>query len=209
MSRTLKLQPSPVVGAIGSSPMSSSSAPVRSMESKHKSLVILRCKLVIVGILSILASFQSHWFLMCCKAMLVWARLLSHKFSKAVAPPTPRTIWWFNNKISVLFVCNPNSRSSLSSLSLSQTIGAEFCVKQVPIPESNAVVELYIYDCAGQSIFNQIEMNAKFVSLHPFLSTSTTTSPFLFHLSLSLYLPLHRLLYLQLYLKLSILVTII
>ena len=36
-------------------------------------------------------------------------------------------------------------------------------MKQVPIPDSNAIVELYIYDCAGQSIFNQLEMNSKYV----------------------------------------------
>jgi hypothetical protein len=35
----------------------------------------------------------------------------------------------------------------------------------VPIPDTNAIVELFIYDCAGQSIFNQIEMNAKYVSI--------------------------------------------
>jgi hypothetical protein len=48
---------------------------------------------------------------------------------------------------------------------LAQTIGVEFIVKQVPIPDTNAIVELFIYDCAGQSIFNQIEMNAKYVSI--------------------------------------------
>ena len=42
------------------------------------------------------------------------------------------------------------------------TVGAEFCVKQVPIPDTNVVVELYIFDCAGQSIFNQVEMNNKY-----------------------------------------------
>ena len=34
-----------------------------------------------------------------------------------------------------------------------------FCVKQVPIEHEHAVVELYLFDCAGQSIFNQIEAN--------------------------------------------------
>jgi hypothetical protein len=43
-----------------------------------------------------------------------------------------------------------------------QTVGAEFCVKQVPIPNTNIIVELYIYDCAGQSIFNQLGMNSKY-----------------------------------------------
>ena len=45
-----------------------------------------------------------------------------------------------------------------------KTIGAEFCIKQVPIPDTNVVVELFIYDCAGQSIFNQLDMNSKYVS---------------------------------------------
>jgi GTPase SAR1 family protein len=35
-------------------------------------------------------------------------------------------------------------------------------VKQVPIPDTNIVVELFIYDCAGQSIFNQLEMTSKY-----------------------------------------------
>lgn len=48
--------------------------------------------------------------------------------------------------------------------SFSQTIGADFSVKQVPIPDTNYVVELFLYDCAGQSIFNQLDMNAKYVS---------------------------------------------
>jgi hypothetical protein len=34
----------------------------------------------------------------------------------------------------------------------------------VTIPDTNVVVELYIYDCAGQSIFNQLDLNAKYVS---------------------------------------------
>ena len=41
-------------------------------------------------------------------------------------------------------------------------MGAEFCVKQVSIPETNVVVELSIFDCAGQSMFNQLEMNARY-----------------------------------------------
>uniref|UniRef100_K3WSL6 Uncharacterized protein n=1 Tax=Globisporangium ultimum (strain ATCC 200006 / CBS 805.95 / DAOM BR144) TaxID=431595 RepID=K3WSL6_GLOUD len=37
------------------------------------------------------------------------------------------------------------------------TSGVELCVKSIPIPETNVVVELYLFDCAGQSIFNQLE----------------------------------------------------
>lgn len=32
----------------------------------------------------------------------------------------------------------------------------------MPIPDSNIVVELYIFDCAGQSMFNQLGMNAMY-----------------------------------------------
>ena len=33
---------------------------------------------------------------------------------------------------------------------------------QVQIPETNASVELFLFDCAGQSIFNQKELSAKY-----------------------------------------------
>lgn len=54
---------------------------------------------------------------------------------------------------------------------LIQTIGAEFNVKQVSIPNTNVVVELFLYDCAGQSIFNQLDLNTKYV--RPSLAVST------------------------------------
>lgn len=38
-----------------------------------------------------------------------------------------------------------------------QTSGVDLCIKSIPIPDSNVVVELYLFDCAGQSIFNQRE----------------------------------------------------
>lgn len=51
------------------------------------------------------------------------------------------------------------------------TVGAELSVKQVPIPNTSTVVELFLFDCAGQSVFNQVEMNAKYVSeAYPALS---------------------------------------
>ena len=37
------------------------------------------------------------------------------------------------------------------------TSWVDFCVKLVKIPNTNARVEMYIMDCAGQSIFNQVE----------------------------------------------------
>ena len=90
---------------------------VRSMESKHVSLSVLRCKLVIVG---------DPW---------VGKSALTQVFS---------------------------SGGSTYPKNYLMTVGAEFTVKQVPIPDTNVVVELYIFDCAGQSIFNQVEMNNKY-----------------------------------------------
>lgn len=37
------------------------------------------------------------------------------------------------------------------------TSDVELSVKSIAIPETNAVVELFLFDCAGQSIFNQRE----------------------------------------------------
>lgn len=90
---------------------------LRTMESNHKPLVILRCKLVIVG------------------DACVGKTALSQVFQTG-GKNYPK--------------------------SYMMTIGAEFGVKQIPIENSNAIVELYMFDCAGQSIFNQIEMNAKY-----------------------------------------------
>eukprot|EP00520_Triparma_pacifica_P007727 CAMPEP_0118640314 /NCGR_PEP_ID=MMETSP0785-20121206/4689_1 /TAXON_ID=91992 /ORGANISM="Bolidomonas pacifica, Strain CCMP 1866" /LENGTH=231 /DNA_ID=CAMNT_0006531697 /DNA_START=9 /DNA_END=700 /DNA_ORIENTATION=- len=42
------------------------------------------------------------------------------------------------------------------------TTSVDFCVKEVHIPDTNASVELYLFDCAGQSIFNMREMNTKY-----------------------------------------------
>ena len=35
-------------------------------------------------------------------------------------------------------------------------------MKQMPLPDTNVIVEFHMYDCAGASIFNQVEMNAKY-----------------------------------------------
>ncbi|DAZ98070.1 TPA: hypothetical protein N0F65_001945, partial [Lagenidium giganteum] len=37
------------------------------------------------------------------------------------------------------------------------TSGVELCIKSIPIPDTQVVVELFLFDCAGQSIFNQRE----------------------------------------------------
>lgn len=44
-----------------------------------------------------------------------------------------------------------------------QTADVELCVKSVPIPDSNVIVELYLFDCAGQSIFNQLDFGTSHV----------------------------------------------
>mmetsp|Transcript_24046 Transcript_24046/g.44645 ORF Transcript_24046/g.44645 Transcript_24046/m.44645 type:complete len:222 (-) Transcript_24046:429-1094(-) len=90
---------------------------LRSMESEHKQLMILRCKCVVVG--------------------------------DACTGKTALTQVF-------------NSGGNTYPKNYVMTIGAEFSVKQVPIPDTNVIVELYIYDCAGQSIFNQVEMNSKY-----------------------------------------------
>tara|TARA_B110000971_G_C19884592_1_gene442354 strand:- start:83 stop:568 length:486 start_codon:yes stop_codon:yes gene_type:complete len=41
------------------------------------------------------------------------------------------------------------------------TVGVDFLVREVQIPDTNATVELYMFDCAGQSIFNQRQMAEK------------------------------------------------
>ena len=43
-------------------------------------------------------------------------------------------------------------------------------MKQVPITGTNVIVELYIFDCAGQTIFNQVEMNSKYVRVNFLIS---------------------------------------
>lgn len=90
---------------------------LRSMESKHRTLTILRCKIVVVG--------------------------------DACVGKTALT---------QVFV----SGGATYPKNYMMTTGAEFAVKQVPIENTNSIVEFYIFDCAGQSIFNQMDMNAKY-----------------------------------------------
>mmetsp|Transcript_30608 Transcript_30608/g.39252 ORF Transcript_30608/g.39252 Transcript_30608/m.39252 type:complete len:217 (+) Transcript_30608:140-790(+) len=89
---------------------------LRSMETTHKPLLMLRCKVVIVGDACVGKT-----------ALVQMFHSGGHTFPK--------------NYI--------------------MTIGVDFNVKQVNIPEDNGAVELYLFDCAGQSIFNQREVNAK------------------------------------------------
>lgn len=38
-----------------------------------------------------------------------------------------------------------------------KTIGVDFGVKPVKIPETDCVVELFLFDCPGQGVFNKLE----------------------------------------------------
>jgi len=40
---------------------------------------------------------------------------------------------------------------------LAKTIGVDFGVKPVKIPETECVVELFLFDCPGQGVFNKLE----------------------------------------------------
>ena len=54
-----------------------------------------------------------------------------------------------------------------------QTIGVDFCMKVVNIPDTgdvNTQVELYLFDSAGQSIFNQRDLGTKHVSCPCYVS---------------------------------------
>lgn len=42
------------------------------------------------------------------------------------------------------------------------TAGVDLHVKQVPIPNTNITVDLFLFDMAGQSIFNQRELSSRF-----------------------------------------------
>lgn len=53
---------------------------------------------------------------------------------------------------------------SANGCRLWQTSDVELCVKSIPIPDTNAIVELYLFDCAGQSIFNQLDFGTSHVS---------------------------------------------
>ncbi|CAM9410934.1 unnamed protein product [Choristocarpus tenellus] len=42
------------------------------------------------------------------------------------------------------------------------TIGVDFGVKEIKIPNTDCMVELYLFDCAGQSMFNKLEQSAAY-----------------------------------------------
>ncbi|RLN90029.1 hypothetical protein BBJ28_00010217, partial [Nothophytophthora sp. Chile5] len=57
------------------------------------------------------------------------------------------------------------------------TSDVELSTKSIAIPDTNVVVELYLFDCAGQSIFNQLNFGAVHVrptALYPRTSSAFT-----------------------------------
>lgn len=46
-----------------------------------------------------------------------------------------------------------------------QTVGVDFSLKAVTIPDTDTRVELFLFDCAGQSTFNQREYGQRNVSI--------------------------------------------
>lgn len=87
---------------------------LRSMETAHKPLLMLRCKVVVVGDSTVGKSALVQMF---------------HSGGSTFPRQYVMTTW------------------------------VDFCVKQVRVPNTNALVEMYIVDCAGQSVFNQVEQN--------------------------------------------------
>ena len=51
---------------------------------------------------------------------------------------------------------------NLNNKNYLMTAGVEMNVKQIPIPNTNITVDLFLYDMAGQSIFNQRELSSLF-----------------------------------------------
>lgn len=52
-------------------------------------------------------------------------------------------------------------RDSGSAAPPPQTTAVEFTVKRVAVDDESAATELYIFDCAGQNIFNQVGTNSR------------------------------------------------
>ena len=51
---------------------------------------------------------------------------------------------------------------NLSNNHYSMTAGVDMNVKQVPIPNTNITVDLFLFDMAGQGIYNQRELSSRF-----------------------------------------------
>mmetsp|Transcript_17552 Transcript_17552/g.32019 ORF Transcript_17552/g.32019 Transcript_17552/m.32019 type:complete len:225 (-) Transcript_17552:118-792(-) len=85
---------------------------LRSMETNHKPMLMLRCKVVIVG-----------------DACVGKTALVQVNDSGNYPKSYMMTSW------------------------------VDMTIKQVAVPDTNAGVELFLFDCAGQTVFNQVESN--------------------------------------------------
>ncbi|CAH0378680.1 unnamed protein product [Pelagomonas calceolata] len=88
---------------------------LRSMETTHRTILMLRCKVVVVG-----------------DATVGKSALISMFHSGGASYPKQYVM----------------------------TSWVDFRVKQVDIPDTSTAVELYLFDCAGDPVFNQVEENA-------------------------------------------------
>jgi transport family protein 27 len=88
---------------------------VRSMETTHRTILMLRCKVVVVGDATVGKSALISMF---------------HSGGQTYPKQYVMTSW------------------------------VDFRVKQVDIPDTSTAVELYLFDCAGDPVFNQVEENS-------------------------------------------------
>ena len=84
---------------------------LRSMETTHRTILMLRCKVVVVG-----------------DATVGKSALISMFHSGGASYPKQYVM----------------------------TSWVDFRVKQVDIPDTSTAVELYLFDCAGDPVFNQV-----------------------------------------------------
>ncbi|CAM9175192.1 unnamed protein product [Ascophyllum nodosum] len=90
---------------------------IRSMETSHKTILMLRAKIAIVGDACVGKT-----------AVVQMLKSGGHDYPK--------------NYI--------------------MTIGVDFSVKQVKIPDTDCIVEIFLFDCPGQGVFNKLEQGAAY-----------------------------------------------
>ena len=104
---------------------------LRSMETTHRTILMLRCKVVVVG-----------------DATVGKSALISMFHSGGASYPKQYVM----------------------------TSWVDFRVKQVDIPDTSTAVELYLFDCAGDPVFNQVSDSASFPNVSELQVASTASS---------------------------------
>ena len=104
---------------------------LRSMETTHRTILMLRCKVVVVG-----------------DATVGKSALISMFHSGGASYPKQYVM----------------------------TSWVDFRVKQVDIPDTSTAVELYLFDCAGDPVFNQVRDSASFPNVSELQVASTASS---------------------------------